>query len=156
MSNLFVKLCDFIYNKNMKRLFLLILSFIFLGGAVSGSAFYIHSSLNAVETSGGGGNSQSDILENDEVTANADMSRAVTVSFNSMGGSSVASDTFIVGDYYYKSNLYDPNNTNRNSAITLSNNIFTVNYSSSRNAWLNFNQPYSEEAFAPNITYTIV
>ena len=84
------------------------------------------------------------------------MSRAVTVSFNSMGGSSVASDTFIVGDYYYKSNLYDPNNTNRNSAITLSNNIFTVNYSSSRNAWLNFNQPYSEEAFAPNITYTIV
>ena len=40
----------------MKRLFLLILSFMFLGGAVSGSAFYISSSLNAVEheTSGGG------------------------------------------------------------------------------------------------------
>ena len=56
LANLFVKLCDLIYNKNMKRLFLLILSFMFLGGAVSSSVFYISSSLNAVEheTSGGG------------------------------------------------------------------------------------------------------
>ena len=40
----------------MKKFLLIILSFIFLGGAVSGSAFYINSSLYAVEheTSGGG------------------------------------------------------------------------------------------------------
>ena len=55
MSNLFVKFHEFIYNKNMKRLFLLILSFIFLGGAVSGSAFYIHSSLNIADTQTSGG-----------------------------------------------------------------------------------------------------
>ena len=56
----------------MKKFLLIILSFIFLGGAVSGSAFYINSSLYAVEhETSGGGESQSDILENDEVTANA-------------------------------------------------------------------------------------
>ena len=50
----------------MKRLFLLILSFMFLGGAVSSSAFYINSSLNIADTQTSGGDSQSDILENDE------------------------------------------------------------------------------------------
>ena len=64
MTNLFVKSFEFIYNKNMKRLFLLILSFICLGGAVSTSAFYISSSLNAVETRGG--SSPSDILEDNK------------------------------------------------------------------------------------------
>ena len=63
MSILFAKLCENIYNNNMKRLFLLILSFIFLGGAVSSSAFFISSSLNAVETRGG--SSQSEIKNND-------------------------------------------------------------------------------------------
>ena len=38
---------------------MILLSFIFLGGAVSSSAFYINSSLNAVEhETSGGGNSQ--------------------------------------------------------------------------------------------------
>ena len=55
LANLFVNLRDFIYNKNMKRLFLLILSFMFLGGAVSGSAFYISNSINAVDTQTSGG-----------------------------------------------------------------------------------------------------
>ena len=50
MSILFAKLCENIYNNNMKRLFLLILSFMFLGGAVSSSAFYINSSLNIADT----------------------------------------------------------------------------------------------------------
>ena len=57
----------------MKRLFLLILSFMFLGGAVSSSAFYINSSLNAVEheTSGGGEFTTSENENLDDVTANA-------------------------------------------------------------------------------------
>ena len=55
LANLFVKSYENIYNNNMKRLFLLILSFMFLGGAVSSSAFYINSSLNAVDTQTSGG-----------------------------------------------------------------------------------------------------
>ena len=56
LANLFVNLCDFIYNKNNLFIFLLVLSFMFLGGAVSTSAFYISSSLNiaGTQTSGGG------------------------------------------------------------------------------------------------------
>ena len=51
---------------------MIVLSFIFLGGAVSTSAFYINSSLNIADTqTKREGDSQSDILENDEVRANA-------------------------------------------------------------------------------------
>ena len=43
----------------MKRFLMILLSFIFLGGAVSSSAFYINSSLNTADTqTSGGGNSQ--------------------------------------------------------------------------------------------------
>ena len=62
MSILFAKLCENIYNNNMKRLFLLILSFIFLGGAVSSSAFFISSSLNIADTGIWGGNRKATII----------------------------------------------------------------------------------------------
>ena len=43
----------------MKRFLMILLSFIFLGGAISGSAFYISNSINTVYTkTNGGGNSQ--------------------------------------------------------------------------------------------------
>ena len=54
----------------MKRFLMIILSFIFLGGAVTGSAL-LFSGCDSVQTESGGGISQDDILENDEVTANA-------------------------------------------------------------------------------------
>ena len=54
----------------MKRLLMIILSFVFLGGAVTGSAL-LFSGCNYEQTESGGGNSQDDILESDEVTANA-------------------------------------------------------------------------------------
>ena len=57
LANLFVNLCDFIYNKNMKRFLMILLSFIFLGGAVSSSAFFINNGLQVTETNRGG-NSQ--------------------------------------------------------------------------------------------------
>ena len=57
----------------MKRLFLIILSFIFLGGAVSSSAFYINSSLYTVEheTNGGGKFTTSENENLDNTKANA-------------------------------------------------------------------------------------
>ena len=59
LANLFVKSYENIYNNNMKKFLMIILSFIFLGGAVSSSTFYISNSINAVEhETNGGGNSQ--------------------------------------------------------------------------------------------------
>ena len=87
----------------MKRLFLLILSFMFLGGAVSTSAFYISSSLNIAGTqTSGGGESQSDILENDDqVTANAPTNDGYWTDSGNYatsfaGGSGTESDPYLI------------------------------------------------------------
>ena len=92
MSILFAKLCENIYNNNMKRLFLLILSFIFLGGAVSSSAFFISSSLNAVETRGGSSQSDNNITDNQQEdnnyndVSNANTLYSVTVNYVGCNG----------------------------------------------------------------------
>ena len=55
----------------MKRLFLLILSFMFLGGAVSSSAFFINNGLQVTETNREGEFTTSENENLDDVTANA-------------------------------------------------------------------------------------
>ena len=106
----------------MKRLFLLILSFMFLGGAVSSSAFYISSSLNIADTqTSGGGDSQSDILENDEVTANAPTNSgywtdAGNYATSFAGGSGTSSDPYLISTPQQLAYLsYLVNNSSTNS-----------------------------------------
>ena len=53
----------------MKRFLMIILSFIFLGGAVTGSALLL-SGCDSVQTESGGGNSQDDILNDEENSEN--------------------------------------------------------------------------------------
>lgn len=53
----------------MKRFLMIILSFIFLGGAVTGSALLL-SGCDSVQTESGGGNSQDDILNDEENSGN--------------------------------------------------------------------------------------
>ena len=62
MCFLLVKIGYFSYNINMKRLFLLILSFMFLGGAVTGSALLLSGCDSAQTETNGGGNSQDENL----------------------------------------------------------------------------------------------
>ena len=120
LANLFVKKCDFIYNKNMKRYLMILLSFIFLGGAVSGSAFYINSSLSTIETSGGG-SLQSEIIDTeDEVTANAPTNSGYwTDSGNYVtsfaGGTGIESDPYLIStpqQLAYLSVLINDSSTN--------------------------------------------
>lgn len=64
MCFLLVKIGYFSYNINMKRLFLLILSFIFLGGAVTGSALLLSGCDSAQTETNGGGSQNENLNEN--------------------------------------------------------------------------------------------
>ena len=106
----------------MKRLFLLILSFMFLGGAVSSSAFFINNGINIAGTqTSGGGNSQSDILENDDnVTANAPTNDgfwtdAGNYATSFAGGSGTSTDPYLIStpqQLAYLSYLINTSSTN--------------------------------------------
>ena len=98
---MFVKSYENIYNKNMKRLFLLILSFMFLGGAVSSSAFFINNGLQVTETNRGGEFTTSENENLDDVTANAPTNSgywtdAGNYADNFAGGSGTSTDPYLI------------------------------------------------------------
>ena len=85
----------------MKRLFLLILSFMFLGGAVSSSAFYINNGLQVTETNRGGEFTTSENENLDDVTANAPTNSgywtdAGNYATSFAGGSGTESDPYLI------------------------------------------------------------
>ena len=85
----------------MKRLFLLILSFMFLGGAVSSSAFFINNGLQVTETNRGGEFTTSENENLDDVTANAPTNSgywtdAGNYADNFAGGSGTSTDPYLI------------------------------------------------------------
>ena len=85
----------------MKRLFLLILSFMFLGGAVSSSAFFINNGLQVTETNRGGEFTTSENENLDNVTAKAPTNDgywtdAGNYATSFAGGSGAESDPYLI------------------------------------------------------------
>ena len=78
----------------MKRFLMIILSFIFLGGAVTGSAL-LFSGCDSVQTESGGGISQDDILNDEkDVVANADGETTINLHFSSISSGYVTATYF--------------------------------------------------------------
>ena len=81
---------------------------------------------------------------------------AYKISFDSDGGSVIENDYVTYNDYYYKKNLYDTSKLDLDTGLSISDNIITVNYTSTSRTWLGFNQEYDSSLFSPGATYTVV
>ena len=104
----------------MKRLFLLILSFMFLGGAVSSSAFFINNGLQVTETNRGGEFTTSENENLDDVTANAPTNSGYWTDSGNYatsfaGGTGIESDPYLIStpqQLAYLSVLINDSSTN--------------------------------------------
>jgi len=131
----------------MKRIFCIVSIFmVFLTCSVLGSVFlfYNSSGLSAVDFKNG-------------ITQQTTSTPQHTLTYNANGGTSQLASTNIgFRDCYGKKNVYDPSKC-QPSGLSLSGNIFTINYTTSVDSpgWVFFSQPYTG-TYNTNTKFTVV